>query len=143
LADEDRICGEINRPLSRRRILVADDNEDGAESLAMTLRMMGNETQTAYDGLQAIEAALSFRPELICLDIGMPKLNGYDTARRIREQPGGKEIVLVAVTGWGQDNDKRRSQEAGFNFHLVKPADPAALKEILEAVQAQSALPAT
>jgi PAS domain S-box-containing protein len=121
---------------ARRRILVADDNRDSALSLAMMLNMLGNEAQTAYDGLEALDVAAACRPDVVLLDIGMPKLNGYDTARRIREQPWGQNMVLVAVTGWGQEEDKRRSQEAGFNTHLVKPVDPTALEKLLTGLQA-------
>jgi len=103
-------------------------------SLAMMLRMMGHVTQTAHDGLAAVEAVVAFRPELILLDIGMPKLNGYDACRRIREQPDGGAIRIVALTGWGQEGDRRRSKEAGFDGHLVKPANLAALEEELAAL---------
>ena len=97
----------------------------------MLLQMSGNETHTAYDGLEAVEAAAAFRPDVVLLDIGLPKLNGYEAARRIREQPWGKGIVLVALTGWGQDEDRQRSREAGFNGHLVKPVDHSALMKLL------------
>jgi len=117
-----------------RRILVVDDNVDSAMSLAMMLRMMGHVTHTAHDGLAAIDATLEFRPELILLDIGMPKLNGYDACRRIREQPDGAAIRIIALTGWGQEEDRRRSKEAGFDRHLVKPANLAALEEELAAL---------
>jgi CheY-like chemotaxis protein len=123
----------------RRRILVVDDIADSAASLALLLELMGNETRTANDGLAALEVVPAFRPHLVLLDIGMPKLNGYDTARRIREQPGGKDVVLVALTGWGQDEDRRRSHEAGFDFHLVKPVDPAALEKLLAELKAETA----
>ncbi len=119
----------------RRRILVVDDNRDAALSLAMLLKLTGNDTQTAHDGLEALDAVAAFRPDLVLLDIGMPKLNGYDAAQRIREQPWGKNIVLVALTGWGQEEDKRRSLDAGFNFHMVKPVDPAALEKLLATLQ--------
>ena len=115
----------------KRRILVVDDNRDSATSLAIMLKLMGNETQTAHDGLEALEVAAIFRPDVVLLDIGMPKLNGYDTAQRLRQQPWGKNVVLVALTGWGQEDDKRRSLEAGFNFHMVKPVDPSALEKLL------------
>ena len=118
------------------RILVADDNRDSADTLAMLLTIMGNEVRTANDGLQAVDVAAAFRPDMILLDIGMPKLNGYETCRRIREQPWGEKAVLVALTGWGQDEDKRRSQEAGFNHHMVKPVDHAALEKLLAGLQA-------
>ncbi|MEP7347816.1 MAG: ATP-binding protein, partial [Gemmatimonadaceae bacterium] len=115
----------------RYRILVVDDNHDTASTLAMMLKIMGNETQSAQDGLEALEKAEKFLPDVILLDIGMPKLNGYDTARRIREQPWGQFTQLVALTGWGQVEDRRRTQEVGFNFHMVKPVEPAALEELL------------
>ena len=100
-------------------------------SLGMMLKLMGNETRTAHDGLAAVEAAEQFRPDLILLDIGLPKLNGYDACRRIREQAWSKGMVIVALTGWGQEEDRRRSQEAGFDHHLVKPVDMAALEKLL------------
>jgi CheY-like chemotaxis protein len=114
-----------------RRILVVDDNRDAAESLATMLSLMGNETKTAYDGPDGLEVAASFRPDLILLDIGMPKLDGYDTARQIRKQPWGKHVALVALTGWGQDDDRRKSLDAGFDYHIVKPVELAALKKLL------------
>jgi PAS domain S-box-containing protein len=123
---------------ARRRILVVDDNVDAASSLALMLKMMGNDVRTAHDGLEAVEEAAAFRPELVLLDIGMPKVNGYDACRRIREQPGGKNIVIVALTGWGQDEDKRRSQEAGFNIHLVKPVEPAVLEQLLAELKSKT-----
>ncbi len=113
------------------RILVVDDNRDSADSLAILLRMTGNEVRTAYDGFAAIQAAESYQPEFVLLDIGMPKLNGYDACRRIREQPWGKNMVLIALTGLGQDRDRRRTEEAGFDAHLVKPVDPQALLKLL------------
>lgn len=88
----------------------------------MMLELMGNLVKTAYDGEAGVEAALSFKPDLILMDIGMPKLNGFDACRRIREKPGGKMITIVALTGWEQEEDKRRSKEAGFDGHLVKPS---------------------
>jgi PAS domain S-box-containing protein len=115
----------------RRRVLVVDDNRDAAISLAQLLRILGNETRVAHDGLAALDVAAAFAPHLVLLDIGMPRLNGYDTARRIREQPWGLDMRLVALTGWGQEGDKRKSQEAGFNFHMVKPIDPTELEELL------------
>ena len=118
-------------PTTPHRILVVDDNRDSADSLAALLRVMGNETHTAYDGLEAVEATAALRPDVVLLDIGLPKLNGYDAARRIRELPGGNNIVLVAVTGWGQDEDLKKSREAAFNGHFVKPVDHAALMKLL------------
>jgi CheY-like chemotaxis protein len=126
-------------PSSGRRILVVDDNRDSAISLGMLLQLMGNEVHTAHDGLEAVQAAEVFRPDVVLLDIGLPKLNGYEAARRIREQPWGGDTVLVAVTGWGQEEDKRRAKEAGFNFHMVKPLEPAALEKLLAGLQATTA----
>jgi signal transduction histidine kinase len=123
--------GKGTARLLGRRILVVDDNQDAADSLALLLQLTGNEVHTAHDGLEAVEAALRFRPDVVLLDLGMPKLNGYDACRRIRAQPGGKDMWLVALTGWGQEEDRRRSHEAGFNGHLVKPVDPAALEKLL------------
>ncbi len=119
---------------SSLRILIVDDNRDGADSLALMLRIMGNDTRTAYDGQQGVEVAEEFRPEILLFDIGLPKLNGYEACRRIREQPWGKDMVLIAVTGWGQDEDRRRSRDAGFDDHLVKPVDPQALMTLLAEV---------
>ncbi|HYM48608.1 MAG TPA: response regulator, partial [Burkholderiaceae bacterium] len=119
-----------------RRILIADDNEDSAASLAMLLNIMGNDARTAPDGLAALDLGATFAPEMVLLDIGMPKLDGYDAARRIREQPWGAHLVLVALTGRSQDEDRRLSHEAGFDFHLVKPVEPAALEKLLAIVPA-------
>jgi PAS domain S-box-containing protein len=116
---------------AKRRVLVVDDNHDSAWSLRMMLELMGNETHTAYDGLAAVAAAEEFLPDLILLDIGLPHLNGYDACRRIREQPWSEGMVIVALTGWGQDEDRRRSQEAGFDQHLVKPVDIVELNRLL------------
>jgi PAS domain S-box-containing protein len=114
------------------RILVADDNIDSAESMAMMLRLMGsNEVRTVHDGLRAVEEASAFRPDLVLLDIGMPRLNGYDAARQIRQQPGGRDVVLVALTGWGQDEDRRQATEAGFDRHFTKPVDPLAIENLV------------
>lgn len=118
-------------PITARRILVVDDNRDSAESLAELLELNGNQTRTAFDGLEAVEAAATFKPDLILLDIGLPKLNGYGVCRRIREQPWGKSMVIVALTGWGQEEDRQKSKEAGFNGHMVKPIDLTALSKLL------------
>ncbi len=123
-----------DQPAARKpslRILIVDDNRDGADSLSEMLKMMGNDTRTAYDGQQAVDLASEYRPDVILLDIGLPKLNGYEACRLIREQPMGQGVVLIAVTGWGQDEDRRRSHEAGFDHHLVKPVDPQALMRML------------
>jgi signal transduction histidine kinase/DNA-binding response OmpR family regulator len=120
---------------SALRILIVDDNLDGADSLSMMLRIMGNDTRTAYDGLEAVAVAAAFRPDVVLLDIGLPKLNGYDTCRRIREQPWGRGMVLIAVTGWGHEEDVRRSHEAGFDRHMVKPVDPCDLMKLLAGLE--------
>ncbi len=139
VAEMHEIDEKANRHSSLRRILVADDNRDAATSLAIMLELMGNEVKTAHDGLEALDVALLFRPELIFLDIGMPRLNGHETAKRIREQPWGKSITLVALTGWGQEEDRRKSEEAGFNFHIVKPIEPAALEKLLSSLAVKPA----
>lgn len=124
------------RPLkSSFRILIVDDNRDGADSLAMMLRTMGNESRTSYDGPQGVNAAEEFRPEVILLDIGLPNLNGYEVCRTIRKRPWAKSTIIIAVTGWGQDEDRRRSQEAGFDHHMVKPVDPERLMKMLAGLQ--------
>jgi CheY-like chemotaxis protein/two-component sensor histidine kinase len=115
-----------------RRTLVVDDNVDSADSLATLLRVTGHEAMTAHDGLEALAAAERFRPEVVFLDIGMPRMNGYDAARHIRQQDWGRDVLLVALTGWGKDEDRRRSADAGFDAHLVKPADSNDLLRLLE-----------
>ena len=117
-------------PQTQRRILVADDNIDSAETLASLLRSAGHEVRTAHEGVSAVETWNVFRPDLAILDIGMPKLNGYDVARQIRLRETSR-TVLIAVTGWGQEEDKRRAREAGFDHHLTKPVDPPAITRIL------------
>ncbi len=113
------------------RILVADDNTDAAESLALVLQSAGHTVHVSYDGAAAVEAMHSFSPEIAVLDIGMPRLNGYDAARQIRTLPGGTDCVLVALSGWGQSDDKRRAREAGFDEHLTKPVDPESLLQVI------------
>jgi len=115
----------------RRKVLVADDNTDAAESLAMLLELMGNEVRTAADGLEAVEVAQAFRPDVAVLDIGMPRLDGNGAARRIRAAEWGRGMALVALTGWGQVEDRRRTAEAGFDLHLTKPVDPTTLDALL------------
>jgi signal transduction histidine kinase len=123
----------------KHRILVVDDNRDAATSLAALLKIVGQETHIAFDGMEAVAAAELIRPEVVVMDIGLPKLNGYEAARQIRQQSWGAELVLIALTGWGQDEDRRKSTEAGFSGHLVKPVDVAALlKMISELTPSQS-----
>ena len=119
-------------PAVSRRVLVVDDSHDGAESLAMLLRFEGHQTWKAHDGLEAIEVAERMRPDVVLLDIGLPRMNGYEACRRIRQAPWGKALVLVALTGWGQEDDRIRSREAGFDAHMVKPVDHDELLEFLE-----------
>jgi signal transduction histidine kinase/DNA-binding response OmpR family regulator len=114
-----------------RRILVVDDNVDGAQSLAMLLRTVGHEVQVYHDGLKALESARTFRPDVVLLDIGLPGLNGFEVAERLRGQSGGGELLLVAITGYGQASDVRRAQEAGFDHHFIKPIDPDVLQDLL------------
>jgi PAS domain S-box-containing protein len=114
-----------------RRVLVVDDNRDGAESLALMLRLLGNEVYTAHDGLEGLEAAGRLRPDVVLMDVGMPRLNGLDATRRLREQPWGRAMTVIALTGWGQECDRALSREAGCDGHLVKPVDLAALDALL------------
>jgi signal transduction histidine kinase len=115
----------------RRNILIADDNQDALESLALMLRLEGHEVHCASDGEEALALAGLRRPEIVVLDVGMPKLDGCEVARRIRAESWGRQAVLVALTGWGQDADRKRSREAGFDMHLVKPVDPATICDML------------
>jgi CheY-like chemotaxis protein len=122
----------LETPGQKRRILVADDNRDVVESFQMMLRILGHEVQIALDGLEAIEKAETFRPDVMVLDVGMPMLDGYETATRIRQLPWGRDVVLIAVTGWGNEKDKLKSAAAGFNLHLVKPVDATAILDALD-----------
>jgi len=129
-APASAVKGEQTVPI-RRNILIADDNQDALESLALMLRMEGHEVHCASDGEEALLLAVQRRPEILVLDVGMPKLDGCEVARRIRAESWGRKAVLVALTGWGQEIDRRRSREAGFDMHLVKPVDPATLCDML------------
>ena len=124
-------------PARGLRVLVVDDNRDSADSLALWLELAGHEVRTAYGGQEALDAAEAFLPAVVLLDIGMPGMNGYDVARGLREQPATRTALLVAMTGWGQDEDRCRSQEAGFDQHLVKPVDPQHLKNLLAGIAAR------
>ena len=116
---------------AQRHILIVDDNRDSADSLSMLLEITGNKTYLAHDGEEALQAIETHRPEVVLLDIGLPKLDGHEVCRRVRQQPWGKEIVFIALTGWGQPDDRRRSREAGFNGHIVKPVDYDKLLDLL------------
>ncbi len=123
----------------RRRILVADDNVDLAASMGLLLEMMGNDVRLAHDGMSALAAEAEFRPDVVFLDIGMPEMTGFEVCRRIRDKPRGKEPVIVALTGWGQPEDKQRAREAGFDHHLVKPIEPAVVERFLAELERQTA----
>jgi CheY-like chemotaxis protein len=113
------------------RVLVVDDNRDAAASLADLLRYQGHQVTTAFDGPEALQAARDQRPAVVLLDLGMPGMSGHEVARHLRDLPEGRAATLIAVTGWGQDEDRRRSREAGFDHHLVKPVEPEALARLL------------
>jgi CheY-like chemotaxis protein len=120
-------------PSMTRRVLIADDNRDGAESLAMLVRFSGHQVFLAHTGVDAFQMAESHRPHIAVLDIGMPGLDGYEVAQKIRDEPWGVHMILIALTGWGQEGDQRRAQRAGFDHHLTKPVDPVVLDRLLEA----------
>jgi len=112
-----------SEPRVSRRVLVVDDNTDNAELLKILLDEEGHETFMAHDGVEGLAAAERLRPDVVLMDLGLPRIDGFDACRRIREQPWGKQVLMIAITGWGQDVDRRKSQEAGFDHHLVKPVD--------------------
>ena len=130
-AGEPPVATEPRTPSASRRILVVDDNRDSAESLATLLRLIGNDVRTAHDGRQALEAAADYQPDMVLLDIGLPVLNGYEVARRLRTEPGYRRAVLVALTGYGSEEDRHRSLSSGFDHHMVKPVDFDALQMLL------------
>jgi CheY-like chemotaxis protein len=121
-----------------RRFLVVDDNRDSAVSMALMLRLLGNEVRTAHDGAEAVDAAEAFRPEVVLMDVGLPRLNGFDATRRIRGEPWGKAMTIIALTGWGQDADRTQSQEAGCDGHLVKPVNLPDLERLLAGLRHDS-----
>jgi CheY-like chemotaxis protein len=118
--------------LPTRRILIVDDDRDCAQTMTLMLGKMGNAVRAAYDGIEALDAAAAFRPDVVLLDLTLPKLDGCGAARRMRAEPWGKSILLVAMTGWARDEDRQRSREAGFDHHLVKPVDLGDIEEILQ-----------
>jgi CheY-like chemotaxis protein len=120
----------LDEPL-RLRILVVDDARDSADSLGLLLNLLGNETRTAYDGPSALAAADQFRPDVVLLDLGMPRMDGFETCRRLRENAWGQGMIVIALTGWGQPQDRNASHDAGFDHHVVKPVDPGALAGLL------------
>lgn len=116
----------------RRRVLIVDDNLDAAESIAILMKLEGHEVRMAFDGIEAVKAAETFQPHIVFLDLALPKLSGSEAARRIRQQPWGKDMILVALTGWGLDVDRRQSRDLGFDDHLVKPAKLEDLTNIID-----------
>jgi signal transduction histidine kinase/CheY-like chemotaxis protein len=116
------------------RILIVDDLKDSADSLAMLLSLLGHEAHTAYDGEAGVAAAEKLRPDVVLLDLGMPKMNGYEACRHIRQQPWGEDMFLIAVSGWGQEGDRRRAEKARFNRHMLKPVDPPELIKVIESL---------
>jgi CheY-like chemotaxis protein len=136
-APEQDTAEELPRPQDKvipRRVLVVDDNEDQTAILGQLLKLMGHEVRLASNGKEALEAAASFLPDIALVDIGLPGMNGYEVARRLRQDPRCPDMVLVAQTGWGQDENRMRSEEAGFDHHLVKPVPPHMLEEILQSL---------
>jgi signal transduction histidine kinase len=121
-----------------QRILIADDNADSAESMGMLLRLMGNDVRIASDGLEAVEQAAAFQPDIVLMDIGMPRLDGYEAARRIRSQAWSRDTLLVAVTGWGPSDDSEEATAAGFDRHFTKPLDPAELRRLVGSIRPHS-----
>lgn len=119
----------------RRRLMVIDDNRDAAESMSMLFELWGHEVICVYDGRTALETAAKFRPDAVFLDIGLPGMDGYEIAERLRESPQAARAVLVAITGYGQDEDRRRSREAGIDHHLVKPVAPDTLLALLDSLE--------
>jgi len=114
-----------------RRVLVVDDNQDSAETIAMLVELWGHQARIVHSGPAALEEAPGWRPEVVLLDIGLPGIDGYEVARRLRQEPAMAGALLVAMTGYGQERDRRMSSEAGFDHHLVKPVDPAVLQSLL------------
>src|SRR6185503_16924567 len=120
-----------SRALSKRRILIVDDNRDGAESLAMLLNFMGSDVRVALSGPAALEIMTSYKPNVVLLDIGMPGMDGYEVANQVRQHPQLKDVTLIALTGWSQEEDRRRCRKAGFDHHMIKPVDFDALQALL------------
>jgi CheY-like chemotaxis protein len=126
---------------TRRRVLLVDDNKDVASSMSRWLRLIGHDVRVALDGIEAIRIAEQFRPEVALLDLAMPNVSGYDVARTLRSASWGKNMTIVAVTGWGREDDQRRSADAGFDRHMTKPVDPLALEIFLESANRSAPTP--
>jgi CheY-like chemotaxis protein len=122
-------------PVLKRRLLVVDDNKDAAESMSMLLEMWGHEVAYAYDGPSALQMAQQWQPEAVFLDIGLPGMDGYEVAERLRALPQAKNAVLIAITGYGQEDDRLRSRRAGIDHHLVKPVAPDTLRTLIDSLK--------
>jgi len=122
--------------VARKRVLIVDDNVDSAELIAALVTRWGHRTEQAHDGPSALKAASDFRPDVVLLDIGLPRMSGYEVCRRIRKEPWGQDVVLVALTGWGQEEDRQQSRDAGFDAHMVKPVDHDVLERFLASLPA-------
>ncbi len=132
---EEKFSAEVDSSEAverKRRVLIVDDNAAAAKMLSLIVKMLGNEVRTAGDGREAVELASQFLPEVVLMDLGMPRMNGYEAARQIRQQSWGENMMLIALSGWGQDDDKRKTKEAGFDHHLIKPAEPSELRKLLQ-----------
>ncbi|WP_420472687.1 response regulator [Noviherbaspirillum sp. ST9] len=128
--NSDTTPAPANKARTGKRILVVDDNVDAAESAGEILRLLGNEVSVVHDGLAAVSAVDTWRPEVMLLDIGLPGIDGYEVAKRVRQSDHGKGLMLIALTGWGQDQDKQRTSDSGFDQHWVKPVGIDKLREI-------------
>jgi CheY-like chemotaxis protein len=139
IEDQQPADADDGEPKSSHRVLIVDDNKDAAAMLSMIVEKLGNEVRTAFDGRQGIEIAAEFRPELVFLDLRMPYMDGFEAARHIQQQSWGHAVTLVALTGWGQDEDRQRSKEAGFHHHFVKPATRSDLQDLFAKLEQKSA----
>jgi len=137
-AHEESSGDDMRQSDVKRRVLVVDDNQDTADSLALMLEALGHEARTAYDGARAIAVADEFRPDVILMDIGMPRFNGFQAAQRIRAQPWADRVVLIAITGWAREEDRECAKEAGFDAHLTKPVDLKLLFRLLSVMNQPS-----
>jgi len=137
-ASEQNPAAAIQEVRGLPRVLVVDDNRDAADSLGAVLQMLGADVRVTHDGKAALDTIAGFQPSALFLDLGMPNLNGHEVAKLIRARPDAHDTVLIAVTGWGQESDRRKSEASGFNHHLVKPADVGALQAVLASLAGQS-----